>query len=405
MRFSDRTSFAGRDPSRFARLLDDKKKEALPFWDLTESNPTRCGFASLDARLLAPLHDPRNLVYDPDPQGLFEAREAVSSYYASKNITVSPDRVFLTSGTSEAYTFLFHLLADPSDEILCVSPGYPLFEHLAAMADVNLRHLTTSHDLDWALDVRQFEENMSAKTKALILVNPNNPTGHYPQLLEGPLPLISDEVFLDFDLPDSEASATKASADVPPAGGRKSAASLTQTLTFTLSGVSKILGLPQMKLSWIVVGGPEQLCREACRRLEVIADAYLSVNTPSQRSLGAWLARRTDYIEEVRRRILSNLEFLQDALKGLEIELHRPEGGWYAPLRLHGPLNDEEAAIHLLQEKNVLVHPGFFFNFEEENILVLSLLPQESVFRQAVKRFRDGFSSKNLLENKGRVII
>lgn len=200
MRFSNRTSFADGAPNDFSRLLETKRKESGELWDLTESNPTRCGFSSLDVRILEPLCDPRNLVYAPDPQGLLEAREAVSSYYAKKNITVSPDRVFLTSSTSEAYTFLFHLLADAGDEILCVSPGYPLFEHLALMADVNLHRLRAVYDQGWTLDPRLLEENRSSKTRALILVNPNNPTGHYAQFLDGGMPLISDEVFLDFNL-------------------------------------------------------------------------------------------------------------------------------------------------------------------------------------------------------------
>ncbi len=376
--FSDRTLFAGGQPSRFSRLLELKKKAGLPLWDLSESNPTRCGFASLEPRLLESLRDPRNLGYEPDPQGLLEAREAVCSYYADKGVAVSPEQVFLTSSTSEAYTYLFHLLADPADEILCVSPGYPLFDHLGCMADVKLRRLHTSYDQGWELDAHKIEESRGPKTKALILVNPNNPTGHYPQLLEGSLPLISDEVFLDFNLQGA----------APSGRGPKSAASLGQTLTFTLSGVSKILGLPQMKLSWIVVSGPKELRHEACRRLEFIADAYLSVNTPSQRALSVWLERRNLFIEEARLRILSNLKIAEEILRGSSPELLRPQGGWYALLRLHGRLNDEEAAIQLLQERDVLVHPGFFFDFEEENFLVLSLLPQESVFRQGMERLR-----------------
>ena len=379
MRFSSRTSFAGGNPSEFSRLLDLKKKEEQPLCDLTESNPTRCGFSSLDLKLLEPFSDPHNLIYAPDPQGLLEAREAVCAYYADKKIAVSPDRVFLTSGTSEAYTFLFHLLADPGDEVLCVSPGYPLFEHLASMADINLHRLQTSHRRGWALEAGQVEKSRTVKTKALILVNPNNPTGHYPQMSEGPLPLISDEVFLDFNLTGANP---------------KSAASLTDTLTFTLSGISKILGSPQMKLSWIIVNGPDELCREACRRLEVIADAYLSVNTPSQRALGVWLEHRMLFIEEARRRILTNLKVLGRAVEDLDAELLKPQGGWYAVLRLQGALHDEQAAMHLLQKMNVLVHPGFFFDFEEENMLVLSLLPAENVFSQGVGRLCEGLQAE-----------
>jgi len=378
MRFSNRTSFADGAPNAFSRLLEAKRKEGRPLWDLTESNPTRCGFLSLDARILEPLRDPRNLVYAPDPRGLLEAREAVSSYYAEKNSSVSPDRVFLTSSTSEAYTFLFHLLADTGDEILCVSPGYPLFEHLASMAEVKLRRLHAVYDGGWTLDGRLVEENLSSKTKALILVNPNNPTGHYPRLLEGATPLISDEVFLDFNL----------SGQIP-----KSAVSLIRTLTFTLSGVSKIVGSPQMKLSWIAVTGPEELCRKACRRLEVIADAYLSVNTPSQRALGTWLGHKDVFVAEVIERVRSNFETLRDSLHDAgarqAVPLLEPEGGWYAVLRLLSGRTDEETVTYLLKEKNVLAHPGYFYDFEEE-YLVLSLLSEKEKFREAAKHLAEG---------------
>jgi aspartate/methionine/tyrosine aminotransferase len=385
MKFSNRTSFADNDPSPFSRLLALKKKERVPFWDLTESNPTLCGFSSIGVGILEPLQDARNLVYTPDPQGLLESREAVSAYYAEKNIQVSPDRIFLTSGTSEAYNFLFHLLCDPGDEVLCVSPGYPLFEHLALMADVGLCRLRAAYDRGWTLEMRQIEEKRTPKTKALILVNPNNPTGHYAQFLEGSLPLISDEVFLDFNLQDRRP---------------KSAASLTEMLTFTLSGASKILGLPQMKLSWIVVNGPEKLCRETCRRLEVIADAYLSVNTPSQRALGTWLGRKTVFVTEVVERLRSNLgtlnrELLEGNAARPAATLRKTEGGWYATLRLHPGHTDEETASYLLQEKNVLVHPGYFFDFEEES-LVLSLLPEKEKFREGVRRMAEGLRERKI---------
>lgn len=378
MRFSNRTSFADGVPNAFSRLLETKKKEGVTLWDLTESNPTRCGFLSLDARILEPLRDPRNLVYAPDPRGLLEAREAVSSYYAKKDIAVSPDRVFLTSSTSEAYTFLFHLLADAGDEILCVSPGYPLFDHLALIADVNLHRLRAVYDQGWMLDPRLVEKNRNSKTRALILVNPNNPTGHYSQFLETAIPLISDEVFLDFDL----------SGRIP-----RSAASLTQTLTFTLSGVSKIVGSPQMKLSWICVNGPEELCRKACRRLEVITDAYLSVNTPSQRALGTWLGHKDAFVAEVIERVRSNFETLRNSLRDAgawqAVPLLEPEGGWYATLRLLSGRTDEDIVTHLLKEKDVLVHPGYFYDFEGE-YLVVSLLPEKEKFREGARRLAEG---------------
>ncbi len=360
----------------FSRVLEQKKQKRSFIWDLTESNPTRCGFSQETAFNLNSLTSSNNLSYEPNPKGLLEAREAISSYYAQKKVSVSPDQIFLTSGTSEGYNFLFHLLADPGDEILCGLPGYPLFEHLAAMADIHLRQFRYSFDGKmWGWDEKELGELRNKKTKALVLINPNNPTGHYPPIEPGPEPLVSDEVFLDFDHENKT---------------RKSAASISEGLCFTLSGISKILGLPQMKLSWIVVSGSQKLRETACRRLEIIADAYLSVNTPAQRALPTWLRNRDIFLKEAMERVAANFKILnQNAGARHAVPIHKPEGGWYVVLPLPRGLTDEKAAIYLLKEKDVFVNPGYFFDFEDD-CLVLSLLPEKKIFEEGVKRMQEG---------------
>ena len=299
--------------------------------------------------------------YEPDPRGLLKAREAVCLYYSDKKINVHPDDVFLTCGTSEAYSILFHLLCDMGDEVLCQTPTYPLLDHLAAYAGITARRFN-----GLPADV--------GKAKALVVVNPANPTGLYvDQSAWGDmerycekhaLSMISDEVFFDFDW---------------GAHPRTSGASRTNGLHFTLNGVSKMLGLPQMKLAWIVLGGPEIARRHAAERLEAIADAFLSVNGPSQNALPSWLGNKDAFIGEVRSRVRTNFEVMEKVMKR---PLPEPEGGWYALVPVPEGMSDEDLALRLLEKHDVLVHPGYFFDLEKEYIVV-SLLPEPVLFARA----------------------
>ncbi len=369
MGFSKRASFDAR-PNPLTLLLEQKRSASLRVLDLTESNPSHCAFGALESSLLEPFKDPANLCYEPDARGLLRAREAVCAYYASHGVTVHPERIFLTSGTSEAYAHLFHLLCDPGDEVLCRTPVYPLVDHLASFADVRLR---------------RFAGRPEGAAKAVLFVNPANPTGRYADKAEWEAmerycvkqnaALVSDEVFFDFNW-----------------SGRPkiSGASRTNGLHFTLNGVSKMLGLPQMKLAWILVSGPEEEAAQASQRLEFLADSYLSVHTASQNALPAWLKRKDAFVAEVLERVKKNFECLRaHGLSPLE-----PEGGWYALLPLGPGRSDEKTALHLLQAENVLVHPGYFFDLEDE-CLVVSLLPQPPLFREATEKLARGLAASS----------
>ncbi len=381
--FSARTDWATH-PNPISRLLEEKSRKKIKILDLTESNPTRCGFPSIqnDRFILKPFTDAKNLIYEPDPRGMLSAREAVCEYYAEKKVKLAPEQIFLTSSTSEAYGFLFRLLADSGDEVLAAEPSYPLFQTLADLSDVRLKNFFFIYSNAWRINQESLQKSFTAKTKALIIVHPNNPTGHFVSeeekkflretCIEKNCAMIVDEVFLDYswNLDRNPFSFAEAS----------------DVLTFTLSGISKILGLPQMKLSWIVVTGPELLRSQALSRLEVIADAHLSVNTPSQTALPQWMGRRKEVVGEINERVSGNFNFLKEKIHaGSGLQVLNTEGGWYAVLKSDQPMSDEAFAIKLLEEKNVLVHPGFFFDFPEENFWVLSLLPESLLFQEGIE--------------------
>ncbi|MBI5415716.1 MAG: pyridoxal phosphate-dependent aminotransferase, partial [Candidatus Omnitrophica bacterium] len=275
--FSHRTNWP-LSSNRIAKVLDQLKKANISFIDLTESNPTRCGFGYPSGRILRPLASDKNLRYEPQPQGSLEAREAVSRYYREQGHEVAVERIFLTASTSEAYSCLFRLLVDAGQEVLFPRPSYPLFQFLGDLNDVALNYYPLAYTDHWHIDFAQMEGCIQPATKAVVLVNPNNPTGSFIKKDElsalnricraKNIPVISDEVFADFAFPGSKDAVSLVNNDA--------------VLTFVLGGLSKTLALPQMKLSWIIVSGPEELAQEACQRLEVIADTYLSVNTPVQ---------------------------------------------------------------------------------------------------------------------------
>ena len=388
MKFSQRTDWpTAANP--LSRRIEEKKKGGASFIDLTESNPTRCAFNFLEKSWLEPFGDSQNLSYAPGAHGLWEARQAVCAYYAEKKISVSPEQVFLTAGTSEAYSFILRLLCDARDRVAIPHPSYPLLDYLAALADVDTSRYFLSYEKHvWRISAENLGTAFIEKPKAWILVNPNNPTGNFVKPGELGLvnemcrksgaAIISDEVFLDF-------------AFDPKSARPMSLAQNAEALTFTLSGISKILALPQMKLSWIVVSGPPELRKKAIERLEIIADTYLSVNTPSQRALSRWLDGRETVRHEIRDRLVSNYGTLTRKFQNRQgVQVLSNEGGWYSVLEVQSGKSDEALALVLLEKQNLITHPGYFFDFGEGDFLVLSLLLPSKIFQEGVDRLWDG---------------
>jgi aspartate/methionine/tyrosine aminotransferase len=359
--------------------LRDRRATGLPLLDLTASNPTQCGFRYEEPAILAALSDQRAMTYDPDPRGMLRGREAIVRYYAGHGAAPSPQGIFLTTSTSEAYSWLFRLLCNPGDEVLIAQPSYPLFDFLAQLDDVRLRPYPLFYDHGWQIDLSGLRERITPTSRAIAVVHPNNPTGHWTReraeleelCSEHNLALIVDEVFLDYPLTSAAASF---------ATGEHRA------LTFVLSGISKIAALPQMKAAWIAASGPERELRPALDRLEVIADTFLSMNAPVQCALETWLAGAGAVQTQIRLRTQSNLSALDVALAHCPAitRLH-VEAGWYAVLRVPALSRDEDLAVRLVEERGVSVHPGYFFGFSGEGWLVVSLLTPEADFRQGTE--------------------
>ena len=375
MRFSKRTDW-NTEESTLARAHRQRAAAGLPIADLTASNPTRCGF-TYPPRLLQALADPQAFDYDPQPRGLLSARKAVCRSYADCGVTVHPDQVVLTTSTSEAYSYLFRLLCDPGCEILAPQPGYPLFDFLAGLDDVRLKAATLLYDHGWQIDPEGFRRAITPQTRAIVLVHPNNPTGHFTKPWEAAelaqlcrefdLSLIVDEVFLDYGL---------------EATGQSFATGLEGVPVFVVSGLSKIAGLPQMKAAWIVATGPEATA--ALDRLEVIADTFLSMNAPVQAALPIWLDGRAVIQNQIRQRVSANLAELDCQLAHApQITRLGVEAGWYAVLRIPALGPDEHTVLALL-EQGVWLHPGYFFGMAESGWLVVSLLGPEPEFSTGV---------------------
>jgi alanine-synthesizing transaminase len=378
--FSSRLNWSLR-PNRLSALLEEKRAAGADVLDLTESNPTRAGFAYPQAEILTALADTDALRYHPSPRGLDSAREAVAGYYRDRGTKILVENILLTASTSEAYAYLFKLLANPGDEILAPRPSYPLFEFLADLESVHIRQYPLRYDGVWHVDFDALEQAITPRTRAIVVVNPNNPTGSFLKraeldvldslAAERGLAILSDEVFRDYAFADE--------------GDRVSTlAGERQALTFSMSGLSKIAGLPQMKLGWIVASGPRRA--EALEALELIADTYLSVSTPVQVALSRLLALSGGIMEQIRQRTASNLARLRETMLGSAATLLRTEGGWYAVLQVGRSRSEEEWTLKLLGESNILVQPGFFFDFESEAFLVLSLLPEPAKFAEGVSR-------------------
>jgi alanine-synthesizing transaminase len=380
--FSARTRWDLR-ANRLTAVLEARRRAGAPVLDLTESNPTRAGLAA-SPDVLAGLAGPASLAYEPAPFGLEAARTAVAADYVRRGYDVGPERVLLTASTSEAYAFLFKLLCDPGDDVLVPRPGYPLFEYLAHLESVRTVSYSFEHDGEWHLSPSALTKALGPRTRAVVVVNPNNPTGAFLKrdelvalaafCAEHGLALVSDEVFADYAFGDDPRRAPSVAGDGP-------------ALAFSLGGLSKSCALPQLKLAWCAVSGPEALRKEAWGRLEVVADTYLSVSTPVQHAAAGLLARRDELQAPVRARLATNLAALRARVgAGSPATLLAPEGGWYAVLRVPATMSEDERVTRLLEEQGVLVHPGYFFDFPHEAYLVLSLLPPPDVFAQGAAR-------------------
>lgn len=368
-------------PNRLADALERHKSSGRPLLDLSASNPTECGFKYDTAAIMRALCAPGSLQYHPDPRGLKSARQAVCDYYAAHGERVAIEDMLLTASTSEAYSFVFRLLCNSGDELLIPTPSYPLFDFLADVNDVKLVRYPLFYDHGWHIDMHALKQAVTPRTRGVIVVHPNNPTGHFTKHEEmtelgricsaGQMAIIADEVFLDFSL-----------AEAP-----KSFASNQETLTFTMSGISKISGLPQMKFAWLAVSGPEDVKREALARLEMIADTYLSLNAPIQLAVPVLLQGRSAFQGQLMSRVRKNLAELDSQLAN-KSQLNRlaVEGGWYAVLRIPATQPDEELAIELLEKHNVYLHPGHFYDFSRDGYLVVSLITPELDFSEGVRR-------------------
>jgi alanine-synthesizing transaminase len=380
--FSQRTNW-GLSPNALTRALAEARASGQTILDLTLSNPTECGVRPDSEAVLAALANPEVMQYDPQPRGLLRARQAVCRYYReSHDFDVDPERLILTTSTSEAYSYLFRLLCNPGDEILVPKPSYPLFEFLADLADVKLVPYPLLYDHGWQIDFDSLHKAATAQSRAVILVHPNNPTGSYVSVAETStlnafcrdhgLALIVDEVFLDY------------AHDGTP---RRSLIANENALTFTLSGVSKISALPQMKLSWVATSGPEASVVEAGARLEIIADTFLSMNAPVQLAAPVLLDQRKRIQPALLDRLRANLAELDRQLADHpSCTRLQVEGGWYVVLRVPVIETDEDLAIRLLRKASVSVHPGHFYDFAGEGCLVLSLITEPSGFSEGVSR-------------------
>jgi alanine-synthesizing transaminase len=380
--FSHRTNWR-LGPNALARAIAEARGSGREILDLAVSNPTEAGVRPAPERVLAALANPEAMHYDPQPRGVLGARQAVSRYYReSHNVDLDPGRLILTTSTSEAYAHIFALLCNPFDEVFVPEPSYPLFEFLADLSDVTLVPYPLLYDHGWQIDFDSLHQSATARSRAVIVVHPNNPTGSYVSSAERMalnafcrdhgLALIVDEVFLDYGH------------DGVP---RRTFVTNADALTFTLSGVSKISALPQMKLAWVGTSGPENAVAEAGARLEIIADTFLSMNAPIQLAAQALLDERKQIQPVVLDRLRGNLTELDRQLAGRpSCARLQVEGGWYVVLRVPVMESDEDLAIRLLREASVSVHPGHFYDFPTEGHLVLSLITEPAIFSKGISR-------------------
>ena len=374
--------------NRYTEALESHRRAGMELLDLTASNPTTIGLAFRDNELLRSFTQRDALTYEPIAQGMLSAREAVAAYYAEKGSRVSAANLVLTTSTSEAYSFVFRLLCDPGDAVLVPAPSYPLFDFLGDLNDVRLIPYVLVYDHGWQIDFESLRIAMAranregTRCRAVLVVHPNNPTGSYVKPREredlsnicsaNAMAIIADEVFLDYSSSEKPPFTFSANSDA---------------LTFTLSGLSKISCLPQMKVAWVVCSGPRTLKQEALARLAVIADTYLSMNAPTQLAVPTMLDERHTIQPQVTLRVRSNLTELDAQLAAQDLCCRLAvEGGWYAVLRVPVLGSDEELAVALLRNTGVLLHPGHFYNFPGDAYLVASLITPASEFAVGVRR-------------------
>jgi aspartate/methionine/tyrosine aminotransferase len=389
-------AFSARVPDDlgFNRLTGavQRARAAGPLLDLTQSNPTRAGF-EYPPDLLTPLGHPRGLTYQPSPLGLHEARRAVADDYARRGVMVDPDRVVLTASTSDAYTLLFKVFADAGDEVLVPRPSYPLFDHLTRLDGVTGVPYDLEYHDAWTIDTGSVERAVTHRTKALLIVNPNNPTGSFVKAGEfkclsetcaaHDVAMIADEVFVDYEL---QPGARAAAASVIAAGHGP--------LTISLGGLSKSAGLPQLKLGWMVLGGADAAVEAALGRLELVCDTYLSVSTPVQAAAAELIERAAPIRAQIQRRTVANHRRLVEMVADVPAcRVLRAEGGWYGVVQVPSLGSEEDLVVSLVEQDGVLVHPGYFFDFPRESYLVVSLLAPEPVFADGVERILRRVSS------------
>lgn len=384
--FAERTNW-NLAPNRLSEAVAAHRASGKSLLDLTASNPADCSFTFDEAAILRALSDPGALEYHPDPRGLAIARSAVAAYYAERGDRIAIDNIILTTSTSEAYSFVFRVLCNPGDEVLIPEPSYPLFAFLADIHDVKLARYPLLYDHGWQIDFHTLQQAVTPRTRAIIVVNPNNPTGNFVKREEiaglnetcgaRGLALIADEVFLDFTLDGQR---------------RHSCAANAGALTFTLSGLSKISGLPQMKSAWLITSGPDKLAAQALSRLEVIADTYLSPNAPVQLATPLFFRQRPAFQSQLMARVRRNLAEMDRRLASQkDCSRLKVEAGWYAVLRVPATRTDEELAIELLMAKGVYVHPGHFYDFPGDGYLVVSLITPELDFTEGMSRVLSAF--------------
>jgi aspartate/methionine/tyrosine aminotransferase len=374
-------------PNRLTQAVAARRRAGHPIIDLTESNPTRAGFEYPEG-LLAPLGDSRGLVYAPEPFGLIEARRAVAADYARRGIAADPERIVLTASTSEAYSLLFKLLAAPGDDVLMPRPSYPLFELLTTLDGLAARPYDLEYHGTWSIDIGSIERALGPRTRALLVVNPNNPTGSFVSHVEierlaaicGPrgIALIVDEVFADYELGADDA------------GTRVQALARNDVLVFGLGGLSKSIGLPQLKLGWIAVAGPDELVAGALARLDLMCDTYLSVSTPVQLAAAELLDRGAAVRRQIAARVVANYSRLKALSASAPSScVLTAAAGWHAVVRVPTLRSEEELVLDLVTSDGVLVHPGYFFDFPRESYLIVSLLLPEAPFAAGIERMLD----------------
>src|SRR6266436_9753006 len=379
--FAKRTNW-NMTPNRLSEALAAHRAAGRPLIDLTVSNPTECGFEYDSSAILDALRNPAALAYEPNPKGLESARRAVAEYYGDREEKISAEDIYFSTSTSEAYSYVFRTLCDPGEELLIPSPSYPLFDFLADIQDVSLVPYSLLYDHGWQIDFHALEQAITPRTRGVIVVHPNNPTGNFVKSAEmaklnaicsaRDIAIIADEVFLDFAFVGSRPASFAADRGAP---------------TFTLSGLSKICGLPQMKAAWLIASGQQQWKSEALARLEVIADTYLSVNAPVQLAIPGFLEQRHVFQKQVISRVRRNLAELDRQLASHRVcSRLAVEGGWCAVVRVPVTHSDEELAIGLLHTYGVYAHPGLFYDFPSGGYLVVSLITAEENFSQGIER-------------------